>query len=73
MANAYFKVPVAVNEPVWSYAPGSPERKELRKALTELKGAQVDIPMTIGGKKVYTDDKRAIYPPHEIKHQLGVF
>lgn len=73
MANAYFKVPVAVNEPVWSYAPGSPERKELRKALTELKGAQVDIPMTIGGKKVYTDDKRAIYPPHEIKHQLGVY
>ncbi len=71
MSNAYFEVPVAMNEPVLSYAPGSPEKLELKKALKQLKSEKWDIPMYIGGKKVYTDNKLPIYPPHEIKHLLG--
>ncbi len=73
MANAIFRVPKAVNEPVKSYAPGSPERAELKAALQELKGQEVDIPMVIGGKEVRTDNKVAIHPPHEISHTLGHF
>ena len=73
MANAIFEVPKAVNEPVLSYAPGSPERAELKAAIAELKSKEIDIPMTIGGKKVTTDQRLSIHPPHEISHTLGHF
>ncbi len=73
MHNAYFDVPVAKNEPVYSYAPNTPERAELQKALEELRSQEVDVPMYIGGDLVYTDDKRELRPPHDIKHKLGTF
>lgn len=73
MSNAFFKVPTAVNEPVKSYAPGSSERKSVKAALASLKSTQVDIPMFIGGKKVFTDNKKSIHPPHELSHTLGTY
>ena len=73
MANAFFKVPTAVNEKVLNYAPGSPERAELKKAIAELKSRQAEVPMTIGGQKVKTERKLPIHPPHELKHTLGHF
>lgn len=71
MSNAFFKVPVAVNEPVLPYTSGSPERKLLVAALNELKSRTVDIPMSIGGDEVRTDDKRSLHPPHDHQHTLG--
>lgn len=71
MSNAYFKVPVAVNEPVLAYAPGSAERAAVKAALADLKSHTTDIPMFIGGKKVFTDEKRTIRPPHQLSHVLG--
>lgn len=71
MANAFFDVPIAENEKVLSYAPGSPEKKELKRALKACKSKRVEIPMTIGGKKVFTKKKSSIHPPHETKHTLG--
>ncbi len=71
MSNAFFKVPVAVNEPVLPYRSGSPERKLLVAALNELKSRTVDIPMSIGGKEVRTEDKRSLHPPHDHQHTLG--
>jgi len=73
MADAFFEVPVAVNEPVLSYAPGSPEKELLVRTLNKMKKSKVDIPMYIGGKKVRTSQKVKMYPPHEIKHELGTF
>ena len=73
MANAYFEVPVTENEPVLSYAPGSPEKKELKAALKALKSKEIDIPMTIGGEKIFTDEKVSMHPPHEHAHLLGYF
>ena len=73
MHNAFFNPPVAKNEPIYSYAPNSPERAELQKALAELRSQEVDVPMYIGGDLVYTDDKRDLRPPHDIKHKLGTF
>ncbi len=73
MSNAFFKVPTAVNEPVKSYAPGSSERKSVKAALASLKSTQVDIPMFIGGKKVFTNNKKNIHPPHELSHTLGTY
>lgn len=71
MSNAFFEVPIAVNEPVISYAPGSAERDCVKKEYARLKGQTIDQPMYIGDQKVYTDDKRPISPPHDHKHVLG--
>lgn len=68
-----FSYPMPANEPVLSYAPGSPERKRLKEVLAELKGQEVDVPMYIGGKEVRTGKKVAMHPPHETKHLLGYF
>ncbi len=73
MQFGYFNYPMPVNEPVLSYAPGSPEKLALKKALADLKKKTLDIPMYIGGKAVRTGKKQSIHPPHEIKHVLGHF
>ena len=73
MSNAIFDIPLPVNEPVLSYAPGSPEKEALVAAINELKSVQIDAPMWIGGKKVTTSTKVAMHPPHERNHVLGHF
>ncbi len=73
MNYGYFNYPMPVNEPVLSYAPGSPERKLLKQVLESLKKTEADIPMYIGGEEVRTGKKTAIRPPHELKHTLGYF
>lgn len=69
----YFNYPLPANEPVLSYAPGTPERKRLKEVLAELKSSTADIPMYIGGKEMRTGNKVAIHPPHERNHTLGYF
>ena len=71
MSNAFFNVPKAINEKVKSYAPNSEERIQLLKEYNKMFNSKIDIPMYIGGKKVYTNDKRKISPPHEHKHIIG--
>ena len=66
-------VPRAYNEPIKSYAPGSPEKAELKAMLAKMKSEEIEIPMRIGGKDVTTGDKVRIHPPHDIKHTLGYF
>jgi 1-pyrroline-5-carboxylate dehydrogenase len=73
MSFGTFSYPMPANEPVLSYAPGSPERAALQKTIAELKKKAIDIPMYIGGKAVRTGKKVAIHPPHEIAHTLGHF
>ncbi len=73
MSLGYFSYPMPVNEPVLSYAPGSPERASLKKALADLKKKPIDIPMYIGSKSVRTGVKHDIHPPHELAHTLGSF
>src|SRR5215510_11750277 len=69
----YFSYPMPANEPVLSYAPGSPERKRLKEVLVELKKEQIDVPMYIGSKEVRTNRKGTLHPPHEIAHTLGTY
>jgi 1-pyrroline-5-carboxylate dehydrogenase len=71
MSLGTFSYPLPANEPVLSYAPGSPERTSLKKTLTELKNAQVDVPMYIGEDEVRTGNLSAINPPHEKSFVLG--
>lgn len=72
MAYAQFKVPTAINEPVRDYAPGSDDIKSLIGKYNEMYNQQpIDVPMYIGGKKVVTEDKRKMTPPHEHSKVLG--
>jgi len=73
MSTGFYKVPKAVNEPIKSYAPGSPERKELEEELKKLKKENMEIPMIIGGKEITSGKLVEIHPPHEINHVLGRF
>lgn len=73
MNNGYFYFAEPKNEPVRSYAPGSADAENLKKAIAELKGQQRDIPMYINGKEVRTGKTQEIRPPHEIAHVLGHF
>ncbi len=73
MSFGTFSYPLPANEPVLSYAPGSPERARLKATLAELKAQTADIPMIIDGQEVRTGDLHAIHPPHEIAHTLGHF
>lgn len=73
MLKGFFNVPTPINEPVYSYAPGSPERVKLKAALEEARAQQIDIPMYIGGDLVTTDKKIALKPPHDHQHVLGHF
>lgn len=73
MPNSIVHIPKALNEVVLSYAPGSKERAEVKKAIADFKSKQIDIPMFIGDKKVTSDVKVAVKPPHELTHTLGHF
>ena len=66
-------VPKAYNEPILSYKPGSPERSEIKAMLSKMKSEEIEIYMTIGGKKITTGEKVAIHPPHELNHTLGYY
>jgi 1-pyrroline-5-carboxylate dehydrogenase len=73
MQHSIYTVPVVKNEPVLSYAEGSPERKKLIESIQEARSQVKDIPMIIGGKEVRTDQKGEIRPPHDIQHLLGYY
>jgi 1-pyrroline-5-carboxylate dehydrogenase len=68
-----FYYPLPANEPVLSYAPGSPEKAALKAAIKELKSAPIDVPMYIGSEEIRTGNTVEIRPPHERKHLLGKF
>ncbi len=71
MTDAIFTVPHPVNEPILNYAPGSPEKIALKKALAEAKSTQKEVPMYIGGQHIHTSHRVAMHPPHERAHTLG--
>lgn len=73
MSNAVFELPVPYNEPVLNYAPGSAERSAIKQTIEDLKTAQWDIPMIIGGKEVRTRDKQVIRPPHALHETLATY
>ena len=66
-----FTPPKPQNEPIKSYAPGSPERAELQLRLKELETERITIPHVIGGKDVYSDETFEAVEPHDKKHVLA--
>ncbi|MGZ8741155.1 MAG: aldehyde dehydrogenase family protein, partial [Gaiellaceae bacterium] len=70
-APGLFRPPLPENEPVKSYAPGTPERAELRLRLQQMQSEQIEAPMVIGGEEVRTSDTFETVMPHDKAHVLG--
>lgn len=73
MGKGFFNVPIAVNEPVKSYAPGSPERKAVSEAYKSMFNSKVEVPLYINGKDVKTGNTRTMSPPHDHQHIVGEY
>ena len=73
MSKGVFNVPIATNESVLSYAPGTPEREEVLATYKNMYNSQVDVPMYIGSEQIMTDNKKTITPPHDRHHVIGHF
>ena len=73
MGKGFFQVPVAVNEPVRSYTPGSPERESVLKQYKEYYNSTVDVPLYIGSEEIRTGNTRTMSPPHDHQHIVGTY
>lgn len=73
MNNAIFSFPHPQNEPIKSYAPGSPERAELKAKLEEFKSQEIEIPLIIGGKEIFTGDTGKVVMPTDHGHVLATY
>ncbi len=73
MSNARFIPPCAINEPIKTYAPGSPERQQLKKALQNLSETPIEIPLIIGGQEIKTGDIAEIRSPSNKSLLLGTY
>jgi 1-pyrroline-5-carboxylate dehydrogenase len=67
------RVPPPVNEPVKSYAPGSPEKLALKARLASMAKERVEIPIIIGGKEIHSGDLAQSVMPHDHQHVLADF
>src|SRR6478672_10052585 len=65
------RVPQPVNEPNKSYAPGSPERADLKARLKQMAAERIEIPLVIGGQEVRTGRTAQAVMPHDHKHVLA--
>jgi len=69
--NGVRRVPQAVNEPIRSYAEGSPEKKALKERLEKMAGERVEIPVIIGGKEYRSGELARSVMPHDHQHVLA--
>lgn len=73
MGKGVFQVPQAINEPIKSYAPGSPEREEVLKMYKEMYKSEIEVPLYIGSEEIKTGNTSTMNPPHDHQHQLGTY
>jgi 1-pyrroline-5-carboxylate dehydrogenase len=73
MGKGFFKVPIAVNEPIKRYAPGSPERTKALDAYKKMYNSKIDVPMYINGEDVKTGNIDTMSPPHDHQHIVGTY
>jgi 1-pyrroline-5-carboxylate dehydrogenase len=73
MPKGFFHVPNAVNEPVKSYAPNSPEKAAVLAAYKKMWNETVDVPMYIGSEQIRTGNTRTMSAPHDHQHIVGTY
>jgi 1-pyrroline-5-carboxylate dehydrogenase len=71
--NTIFSVPKPQNEPILGYLPKSPETKELKAEIKQMKSKEIEIPIIISGREIKTGKTSEIRIPHEHSHVLGKF
>ncbi|PRX57954.1 L-glutamate gamma-semialdehyde dehydrogenase [Flagellimonas meridianipacifica] len=71
MGKGFFQVPTAFNEPVKSYAPGTPERESVLQQYKDYYSSQVEVPLYIGSEEIKTGNSKPMSPPHEHQHVVG--
>jgi 1-pyrroline-5-carboxylate dehydrogenase len=67
------RVPPTINEPIRSYAPGSPERASLQARLAAMSTERPEIPVIIGGKEIRTGDLGTVTMPHDHGHVIATY
>jgi 1-pyrroline-5-carboxylate dehydrogenase len=65
------KIPLPQNEPVRSFAPGTPEREELKRALRDMSAHPIEIPVIVGGREIRTGKTADAVMPHCHRHVLA--
>lgn len=73
MPKGFFHVPKAVNEPVKSYAPNSPEKAAVLAAYKKMWNETIDVPLYIGSEEIRTNNTRTMSAPHDHKHIVGTY
>lgn len=73
MGKGFFQVPTAINEPIKSYVPGTPEREEVLQQYHSYFKGTVDVPLYIGSKEIKTGNTKPMSPPHDHKHLVGQY
>jgi 1-pyrroline-5-carboxylate dehydrogenase len=73
MGKGYFQVPSAINEPIKSYAPGSPERASIEKMYKKIYSEKAEVPLYIGSEEIKTGHTKSIRPPHDHQHEVGIY
>ena len=73
MPKGFFNVPKAVNEPVKSYIPNSPEKAAVLAAYKKMWNETIDVPMYIGSEEVRTGNTRTMSAPHDHQHIVGTY
>lgn len=71
MLKGFFHVPKAVNEPVKTYKPGSPEKEAVLAEYKRMWNAPIDVPLYIGSEEIRTGNLREMRPPHDHNHIVG--
>jgi 1-pyrroline-5-carboxylate dehydrogenase len=73
MQNTVSNIPMPPNEPIYSYAPGTPERALLEQELTLLGEQQIEIPIVIGGKRITTGKLGQCIEPHNHQNVVATY
>lgn len=73
MLKGFFHVPKAVNEPVKTYMPNSPEKLAVKAAYTEMWNSKIDVPLYIGSEEIRTGNTKNMTAPHDHQHVVGTY
>ena len=73
MGKGFFEVPIAVNEPIKGYAPGSTERTKVLDAYKKMYNSTIDVAMYINGEDIKTGNIDTMSPPHDHQHIVGTY
>jgi 1-pyrroline-5-carboxylate dehydrogenase len=68
-----WRIPKPLNEPILEYAPGSPERDLLIKEMERIVSSAADIPLVIGGERIFTEEKGRCVLPHDHRRSVGEY